>query len=106
MFGTIARVHVRPGMLETLRQVMVEDQDASIPGWIADYFFASTADPQTGYLVAIFEDEATYMANADSPEQHQRYLKFRECLTADPEWNDANVLAAIGPGAPHSRGDS
>lgn len=99
MFGTIARVHLLPGMKETLQRVMAEDASADIPGWVADYLFETTADPQICYLVAIFQDEASYTANADSPAQHERYLKFRACLTADPEWNDGHVISAIGPGA-------
>lgn len=99
MFGTIARVHVRPGMKEALRQVMAEDASAAIPGWIADYLFESSADPQVCYLVAFFEDQAAYTANADSPAQHERYLAFRECLSEDPEWNDGHVVSATGPQA-------
>jgi hypothetical protein len=32
------------------------------------------------------------MANADSPEQHQRYLAFREILESDPEWQDGEIV--------------
>lgn len=99
MFGTIARVHVKPGMKDALRQAMAEDDSASIPGWIADYLFESTADPQICFLVAFFEDEASYTANADSPAQHERYLKFRACLSEDPEWNDWRAIASTGPRA-------
>ena len=99
MFGTIARVQLKPGMKDTLLAVMGEDASADIPGWIADYLFESTTHPQVCFLVAFFKDEASYIANADSPAQHERYLKFRACLAADPEWNDGHILAAIGPGA-------
>ena len=38
--------------------------------------------------VAIFRDKASYIANADDPEQHAWFMKLREALEADPEWED------------------
>jgi hypothetical protein len=86
-------------MQKELAQVMAEDNLATIPGWIADYVFQSTSDPNMCYLVAFFQDQESYQANADSPEQHERYLKFRACLDEEPEWHDGNVISATGPGA-------
>ncbi len=79
MYGTIARVRVKPEMKEALQRAMAEDHAADIPGWIADYLFESTTEPQVCFLVAFFKDEASYTANADSPAQHESYLKFRAC---------------------------
>jgi hypothetical protein len=56
-------------------------------------------DPNEFYLVAIFEDKETYLANADSPTQHEQYLKFRSFLVDDPEWHDGFILSATGPNA-------
>jgi len=39
-------------------------------------------------LIAIFDDAATYRANAESPAQHDWYLRLREQLEADPDWMD------------------
>ena len=36
--------------------------------------------------------EEAYVANADSQEQHERYLQMREWLTADPEWHDGEIV--------------
>jgi hypothetical protein len=33
------------------------------------------------------------MANANDPEQHQWYLKIRELLEADPEWEDGEFVS-------------
>ena len=38
------------------------------------------------WLLAVFDDKATYDRNAASPEQHQEYLKYRALLDAEPEW--------------------
>ncbi len=56
-------------------------------------------DPDEFYLVAIFKDKETYMANADSAEQHERYLVFRSFLKDDPEWHDGFVVSGTGPGS-------
>ena len=38
--------------------------------------------------MAVFDDEASYKANADSPDQSQRYLELRALLDDDPDWMD------------------
>ncbi|HEY5903236.1 MAG TPA: antibiotic biosynthesis monooxygenase family protein [Anaerolineales bacterium] len=99
MFGTIARLQIKPGMKPELKKVMAQDELAGIPGWVADYLFESADNPDECWLVAYFEDQAAYEANADSPEQHERYLKMRACLIAAPEWHDGTVISATGPKA-------
>jgi quinol monooxygenase YgiN len=98
MYGTIAHFHIRPGSADDFIQTMDSFGDAVIGGWIADYYFQSDSDPNEFFLVALFADKATYQTNADSAEQHERYLKFRSFLTADPEWHDGVVRSATGPG--------
>ena len=46
------------------------------------------------FLVAVFDDEATYKANADSPEQNDRYLELRALLEDDPDWMDGTFDGA------------
>ena len=99
MYGTIARFRVRPGVRQEFIQMMDSLGDAVIPGWVADYYFQMEADSDEFYLAAIFRDKESYQANADSPEQHERYLKFRSFLVADPEWHDGDIVSATGPGA-------
>jgi quinol monooxygenase YgiN len=52
-------------------------------------------DNRSGELlgVAIFEDRASYTANADNPEQHAWFTKMRDLLEADPEWEDGEYVA-------------
>lgn len=97
MYGTIARFRIKPGTREEFIKAMDDFGDAVIPGWKADYYFQMNKDPDEFFLVAVFQDRETYQANADSPEQHERYLKFRSFLVADPEWNDGFVVSATGP---------
>ena len=99
MYGTIARFRIKPGVRDEFIKAMDSFGDAMIAGWVADYHFQMDNDPDEFYLVAIFKDKETYMANADSAEQHERYLVFRSFLTDDPEWHDGFVRSATGPGA-------
>ena len=42
--------------------------------------------------VAVFENAATFRANAEDLAQHQWYLKLRELLEEDPAWEDGDYL--------------
>ena len=99
MYGTIARFRIKPDTRDEFIKSMDSFGDVVIPGWIADYYFQMNNDPDEFYLVAVFKDRDTYEENADSPEQHERYLKFRSFLVDDPQWNDGWVVSATGPNA-------
>ena len=97
MYGTIAHFRIKPGARDEFIQAMNSFGDAIIPGWMADYYFQMDNDSDEFYLVAIFKDKETYEANANSPEQHERYVKFRSFLEEDPQWNDGSIVSATGP---------
>lgn len=99
MYGTIAHFRIKPGIKDEFIRTMDSFGDAVIPGWMADYYFQMDRDSDEFYLVAIFKDKDTYQVNADSPEQHEQYLKFRSFLVDDPEWNDGSIVSATGPNA-------
>ena len=99
MYGTIAHFRIRPGVKDEFIKTMDSFGDAIIPGWVADYYFQMDNDSEDFYLVAVFQDKETYMANADSLEQHERYLQFRSFLVDDPEWHDGFIVSATGPGS-------
>jgi quinol monooxygenase YgiN len=99
MYGTIARFRIKPGVKDEFIKAMDSFGGAFIPGWKADYYFQMDENPNEFYLVAIFKDKETYASNADSPEQHERYLVFRSFLADDPEWHDGMILSATGPEA-------
>ena len=33
-----------------------------------------------------FDSKEAYQKNAESPEQHEHYVRYRTLMTADPEW--------------------
>ena len=99
MYGTIARFRIKSGVKDEFIKAMDSFGGASIAGWVADYYFQMENDSDEFYLVAIFKDKETYQANADSAEQHERYLAFRSFLIDDPEWHDGFILSGTGPGS-------
>lgn len=99
MYGTIARFRVQPGKGNEMLQLLAQDNALVLEGWVADYIFQMDKDTDEFFLVAYFKDKKAYDANADSPGQHERYMKWRSLLVADPEWNDGEVVVASGPRA-------
>jgi hypothetical protein len=92
MYGTVARMRLKPGMEERMRQLSREFEDARIPGYLFEYVFKLDGGDNDYILVAGFESRDAYMANANDPKQHERYLQYRELLQADPEWNDGEIV--------------
>ncbi|MBN2118948.1 MAG: antibiotic biosynthesis monooxygenase [Anaerolineales bacterium] len=99
MYGTIARFRIKPGVKDEFIKAMDGFGEAVILGWVADYYFQMENDSDEFYLAAIFKNKETYQRNADSPEQHERYLVFRSFLMDDPEWHDGFIVSATGPGS-------
>ena len=99
MYGTIAHFRIKPGKREEMFSLMTQENNLIVDGWVADYVYQMDQDSDEFFLVAFFENKETYGANADSPEQHERYLKWRTLLASDPDWNDGTVVLANGPRA-------
>jgi quinol monooxygenase YgiN len=89
MYGTIAKLTVRPGQAGALKELFAGI--AKHPGLVASYLFQADSDANTLYLVAISENKAAYRANADRPETDADYKKWVRLLAAEPEWHDGEV---------------
>ncbi len=94
MYGTVARLRIKPGMEEQLLEFDRQEQTLNIPGFIGEYVYRMDADPSVYYLAVVFESKEAYVANANSPEQDARYRQMRDLLESDPEWNDGEVVSA------------
>ncbi len=87
MYGTIARIRVKPGMgaqLEALNRRMAEEE-LQVPGYVAQYVYRTDADPDELYLTVLFESRAAYHANTASPDQAARYAALVALMAAPPE---------------------
>ena len=92
MFGTIARLRIKPGMDARMLELSHEYDTLDIPGFRGDLVYQSDDDPRVWYMVVVFESREAYVANAEDPAQDARYARFRELLDADPEWNDGAIV--------------
>lgn len=92
MYGTVARMRVKQGMEPELL-AMYDRMDASITsGYVGEIVYRSDADPQIYFLAVVFESKEAYMANANSPEQHAEYVRYRAMLEEEPEWHDGEIV--------------
>ena len=89
MYGTVARMKVKPGELEQLQKVLSSDQ---ADGQIAVYAYQLDNDPNELIISVVFRDKKSYMANADDPKTDEWYQKVRAHLDEDPEWNDGEII--------------
>lgn len=95
MYGTVARIQIKPGMEAQLLAFDQEEQNANIPGFVGEYVYRMDADPTVYYLAVVFASKEAYVANATSPEQDARYRRMRDMLVSDPEWHDGEVVSVF-----------
>ena len=91
MYGTVARIHVKAENRAKMAEVMEHQSAAVVPGYVSGHVLYEN-DSDTGWLIAIFEDRASYDKNADSPDQNDRYMEFRALMEDDPEWHDGELV--------------
>jgi quinol monooxygenase YgiN len=94
MYGTVARVRAKPGAQSQLQQTFEDFKAAQVPGWVTTYVYRMDADPNEYYIAVLFQDKASYVANAESPEQAQRFAALMQLLEAEPEWHDGEVVGS------------
>lgn len=92
MYGTVARMRIKPGMEQKLMELTRRQDMREIPGMVADAVYRLDSGQNEYILVVAFESKEAYVANANSPEQNKRYTEMREMLAADPEWNDGEII--------------
>jgi quinol monooxygenase YgiN len=90
MYGTVAKLTVKPGQVDAFNKLMASTQ--SHPGVVAVYLYQMDEDPNVLYMAAIFSSRDVYFANADRPEMNAEFEKMMQFLVAEPEWNDGEVV--------------
>lgn len=92
MYGTVARMKVKPGMMEAML-AWGEQLDRPDEG-NAMLLFRSDDDPNELFLVVAAPSRAAYRARSESPEMHEQFLEMMQFLAAEPEWHDGEVIEA------------
>jgi quinol monooxygenase YgiN len=95
MYGTIARMRIKHGAEAQFKQIVDEIESVVVPGQIASFAYQMDRDSHEFYLAVVFESRETYHANAQSPEQHQRFLQLMAVLETTPEWNDGEIVYSM-----------
>ncbi len=92
MYGTVARLRVKPGSEAKFIEVGRAMETVNIPGHVASYVYQMDTDPNEFYLAVIFTSKEAYQANAASPEQNERFTQLMETLASEPEWHDGEIV--------------
>lgn len=90
MYGTVAKMEVLPGKRDELKALTDRQMSVPVKGYVKSYALFEN-DSDTLWLTVLFEDKDSYMANADDPSQHERYMEMRALLASDPEWHDGTI---------------
>lgn len=99
MFGTIARMRVKPGA-DALLQAWERAFTTPIEGHVHTTVYRDANEDDIYWMAVVFDSEEAYRRNAASPEQHRRWQQLRSALAADPEWHDGHVVVdSKGPAA-------
>lgn len=92
MYGTIARMRLKPGMEDKLREDMRRYDALKIPGYVGTTVYRMDDDPNEIYMAVVFKDKATYVSNAEDPKQDERYRTMLQFLAGEPEWHDGEII--------------
>jgi quinol monooxygenase YgiN len=92
MYGTVAKMRVKPGMLQKLQDITSQEDMMNIPGLVSTTVYQMDNNPDELIMCVVFTDRDAYVKNANSPEQNERYEQFVALLEGPPEWNDGEII--------------
>ena len=92
MYGTVARMTVKPGMEQQLVEHVESFEAVKVPGFIRTTIYRLDGDTNECVTAVVFDSKESYVANAESPEQNERFQEMRALLEADPVWGDGEII--------------
>lgn len=92
MYGTIFTLKVKPGHHDSLLKSLREDQ--AKPNGMKALFVMNPDNADEWIGIVIFESKEAYIANAQSPAQHEQFLRLMEHLESEPKWTDGTYVFA------------
>ena len=92
MYGTVARMKVKPGAEKELLALTTSEEQMKVPGLLSTTVYKLDAGNDDYIMAVVFESKESYWANANSPEQDARYRQFRALLADDPMWADGEIV--------------
>jgi quinol monooxygenase YgiN len=92
MYGTVARFRLKPDAAPQMVALMKEYEHLERTGIRTSSLYQMDSDPNEYYLAVMFESREAYHANAQSPEQNDRYQKMAALIDGEPKWHDGEIL--------------
>ena len=92
MYGTVARMRIKPGAEEKLKAEMQSYQSLNVPGYLSSTVYRLDAGGDEYILAVAFTDKESYEKNADDPEQDKRFQQMMTWLAAEPQWMDGEII--------------
>jgi quinol monooxygenase YgiN len=93
MYGTVARIKVKPELLDQAMEFMQTSGDLGTPpGGVAFYLYQLDANPNDFYMVVVFEDKEKYFANANDPRTDAQFQEMARFLAEEPKWHDGEIV--------------
>lgn len=94
MYGTIARMRLKPGMEAEFREDMTRYSSDLVRGYVSTTVYRMDSDPNEVFMAVVFKDKASYVANAEDPKQDERYRAMLKFLDGEPEWHDGEIISS------------
>jgi quinol monooxygenase YgiN len=91
MYGTVAKLKVKKGMIDKL-SALLEVQEREIPGAQEIYIYQMDENPDEFYMTVVFDNKELYFKNANSSEQDQQFKEMMKYLEEEPEWHDGEII--------------
>ena len=98
MYGTVARLRLKPGQESALMdylQYWSRERKPNVKGAVGGYIYALDTDSSIAIMAVAFQDKESYVANAQSQAQDADYQRLRALLTEDPVWEDGEIIATL-----------
>ena len=94
MYGTVAMCSVLPENTDKLVALAAAEDVLGIQGYLGTEIMVAENHANTVLMVVRFRDRESYVANADSPGQDERYREFRALMESDPVWFDGEWVTS------------
>lgn len=94
MFGTIGHARPKPGAEAKFEGLMADWKKTirpQIPGRFLELSGTSVTRPGEVVFLALAQDEATYRALADNPDQHAFFERMMELIEGEVSWEDVEM---------------
>lgn len=92
MYGTVARMQIKPGMEAKLTELTKAYETLKVPGHVNTIVYRADANANEIFMAVVFDSKEAYRKNADDPAQDARFREMAALLEGEPEWHDGEII--------------